>query len=121
MGIKLDIVRWGNSAAVRLPATMLAQMGVRIGDSFDAEVSKDKVTLRVVKDNRTIELTVVSEKDAALSLHIRDRALGDAGAHFGSGRLQSNPNHAEFYQAVIDTIMEFKKGGAAVVYNGTEF
>lgn len=117
----MDIVRWGNSAALRLPATILAQMGVRIGDSFDAEVGKGKLTLRVIKDSRTIELTVVSNKDTTLSLHIKDRALGDTGAHFGSGRLQSNPNHAEFFQAVIEAILEYKKGGATVVYNGTEF
>lgn len=121
MGIKMDIVKWGNSAALRLPATLLAQMGIGIGDSFDAEIGRDKLTLRVVKDSRTMELLVVTNSDGSLSLSIRDRALGDIGAHFGAGRLQSNPDHASFYQAVIEAIMELKAGGATVVYNGTEF
>lgn len=47
--MKLNIQKWGNSAAVRLPASMLAQLGVRVGDSFEVDVSKDAATLRVAK------------------------------------------------------------------------
>ncbi len=119
--MKLNITQWGNSAALRLPATLLAQLGVKVGGSFEAELAKDRLTLRVIKDARTMELSVVAGQGQSLSLHIKDRALGDAGAHLGSGRLQNNPNTAEFYQAVIEAILEYKKGGATVVYNGTEY
>lgn len=119
--MKLNITQWGNSAALRLPAILLAQLGVKVGDAFEAEVAKDRLTLRVIKDERTIELSVVANQDASLSLRIKDRALGDTGAHFGSGRLQNNPNTAEFYQAVIEAVLEYKTGGATVVFNGTEF
>ena len=44
--MKLIIQKWGNSAALRLPAPMLAQLGVKVGDSFDVEVVKGTVTLR---------------------------------------------------------------------------
>lgn len=47
--MKLNIQKWGNSAAVRLPASMLAQMGVHVGDSFEVDVAKDSATLRVAK------------------------------------------------------------------------
>lgn len=47
--MKLNIQKWGNSAAVRLPASMLAQLGVHVGDSFEVDVLKDSATLRVAK------------------------------------------------------------------------
>lgn len=47
--MKLNIQKWGNSAAVRLPAAMLAQMGVSVGDKFEVEVTAGAATLRVAK------------------------------------------------------------------------
>lgn len=49
MSMKLNIQKWGNSAAVRIPATMLAQLGARVGDAFEVEVSRGAATLRVTK------------------------------------------------------------------------
>ena len=49
MGMKLTIQKWGNSAAVRLPASMLAQMSVHVGDSFEVNVSAGEATLRAAK------------------------------------------------------------------------
>lgn len=49
MSMKLRIRKWGNSAALRLPAPMLAQMGAEIGDAFEVEVSPGSVVLRVAK------------------------------------------------------------------------
>lgn len=49
MGMKLDIVRWGNSSALRLPAALLAQLDMQVGDSFDVSVSKNVLTLRPAK------------------------------------------------------------------------
>lgn len=47
--MKLNIKRWGNSAAVRLPASMLGQLGVQVGDSFEVDVASGVATLRVAK------------------------------------------------------------------------
>lgn len=49
MGIKLDIVKWGNSAALRLPATLLAQLGMQVGDAFEVDIAKGVLTLHPVK------------------------------------------------------------------------
>ncbi len=49
MGMKLTIQKWGNSAALRLPATLLAQLDVQIGDSFEADIAKGTLTLRPAK------------------------------------------------------------------------
>lgn len=89
--MKLNITQWGNSAALRLPAPLLAQLGVKVGDSFAADVAKDRLTLRVIKDERTIELSVVAGQDASLSLRIKDRALGDAGRIWVRGVFRITP------------------------------
>lgn len=47
--MKLNIQKWGNSAAVRLPSAVLAQMGAQIGDVFELEVSSNQAVLRVTK------------------------------------------------------------------------
>lgn len=35
--MKLNIQKWGNSAAIRLPAAMLSQIGAAIGDAVEVE------------------------------------------------------------------------------------
>ncbi len=60
MGIHLNIVQWGNSAALRLPAAMLAQLGMQVGDSFDADIAKGALILRPAK-------RAVPGNDAALA------------------------------------------------------
>ena len=44
--MELSIQKWGNSAAVRLPLTLLAQIGVALGDKLVVEVQPDGVMLR---------------------------------------------------------------------------
>ncbi|NBU23479.1 MAG: AbrB/MazE/SpoVT family DNA-binding domain-containing protein [Actinobacteria bacterium] len=41
-----SIGRWGNSAAVRLPAVVLQQAGLALNDQIDIRVSSGKVTLQ---------------------------------------------------------------------------
>ena len=55
MSMKLNIQKWGNSAAVRLPASMLAQLGVKVGDAFEVDVSPDAATLRVARPRYKLE------------------------------------------------------------------
>jgi antitoxin ChpS len=43
--MKLNIQKWGNSAAIRLPATMLTQIGASIGDAVEV----DPAAFRVAK------------------------------------------------------------------------
>lgn len=49
MTMKLSIQKWGNSAAVRLPAAMCAQLGVHVGDSFEVDVAEGQATMRVAR------------------------------------------------------------------------
>ena len=51
--MSLVIAKWGNSAAVRLPAFVLAETGVKAGDKVDIVVNEDKsITMRPVRKNR---------------------------------------------------------------------
>jgi antitoxin ChpS len=43
--MKLNIQKWGNSAAIRLPAAMLSQIGAGIGDAVEV----DPAAFRVAK------------------------------------------------------------------------
>jgi len=44
--MKLQIARWGNSLAVRLPAKFTRAIGARAGDSIEAEIGPlGKITL----------------------------------------------------------------------------
>lgn len=44
--MELSIQKWGNSAAVRLPATLLSQLGVALGDKLSAHLQPDGLVLR---------------------------------------------------------------------------
>ena len=43
MIMKLSIQKWGNSAAIRLPASMLTQIGASIGDAIELDPAMVKV------------------------------------------------------------------------------
>ena len=44
--MELSIQKWGNSAAVRLPAAVLSQLGVELGDKLSADLQPDGLMLR---------------------------------------------------------------------------
>lgn len=44
--MELPIQKWGNSAAVRLPSTLLSQLGVALGDKLSAEMQPEGLVLR---------------------------------------------------------------------------
>lgn len=44
--MELLIRKWGNDAAVRLPLSILAQLGVLLGDSLVVDVQPDGIMLR---------------------------------------------------------------------------
>lgn len=44
--MELAIQKWGNSAAVRLPSTLLSQLGVALGDRLSADMQPEGLVLR---------------------------------------------------------------------------
>lgn len=48
--MRLQLAKWGNSLAVRLPAECIRATGLRLGDSVDAEITPaGKITLTPAK------------------------------------------------------------------------
>jgi antitoxin ChpS len=47
--MQIKIQQWGNSASIRLPATVLKQMGLVSGDLLSLEVSAEALTLKPLK------------------------------------------------------------------------
>jgi antitoxin ChpS len=43
--MELTIQKWGNSAAVRLPSTLLSQLGVALGDKLKADMQPEGLVL----------------------------------------------------------------------------
>jgi len=46
VNMKLMIQKWDNSAAIKLPESMLEQLGAKIGDCIEVDVQANTLTLR---------------------------------------------------------------------------
>lgn len=72
VNMKLNIQKWGNSAAIRLPAAMLVQIGAAIGDAVEV----DPEAFRVAKPKyKLADLLVQCNKSAPPPA---DQALWDS-------------------------------------------
>mgnify|MGYP002656227901 FL=1 len=60
----IRIQKWGNSAAMRLPAQTLKQLGLKIGDTLQAEICDDTLIIRKRAKYRLQDL--LAEMDADL-------------------------------------------------------
>ncbi|WP_136684240.1 AbrB/MazE/SpoVT family DNA-binding domain-containing protein [Falsirhodobacter xinxiangensis] len=41
----MQVAKWGNSLAVRLPAKLVAELGLQAGDEIEVEVARGRLTL----------------------------------------------------------------------------
>ncbi|WP_083384280.1 AbrB/MazE/SpoVT family DNA-binding domain-containing protein [Cupriavidus sp. USMAHM13] len=53
--MELSIQKWGNSAAVRLPTTLLEQLKVALGDKLSVEVRPDGVMLKPARHKYSLD------------------------------------------------------------------
>lgn len=53
--MELSIQKWGNSAAVRLPATLLDQVHLTLGDKLVVEVRPDGIMLAPARPRYSLE------------------------------------------------------------------
>lgn len=60
--MKVQIAKWGNSAAVRLPKTVLDELGVKPGSELDMVVEGRQLRLSPARKVRTIEEVVEEMK-----------------------------------------------------------
>ena len=52
--VRVKLVRWGNSNAVRLPKTVLDKANVQEGEEFDVHVEKGKIALSPTRNKMTL-------------------------------------------------------------------
>lgn len=52
--MELAIQKWGNSAAVRLPSTLLSQLGVALGDKLSADMQAEGLVLRPARKSYSL-------------------------------------------------------------------
>ena len=53
--MELSIQKWGNSAAVRLPTTLLEQLKVALGDKLAVDVRPDGVMLKPARHKYSLD------------------------------------------------------------------
>lgn len=67
--MKLHVARWGNSLALRLPAELVRQMGLKDGDSVQASLGADgNLHLRTGKWDRAAFSAELAELRAQMPL-----------------------------------------------------
>jgi antitoxin MazE len=69
MSISLQIAKWGNSLAMRLPADLVRRFGLRDGDSVEAQLTADgALTIRPAGWSRRAFAAELAEAREALPL-----------------------------------------------------
>ncbi|MHB8405678.1 MAG: AbrB/MazE/SpoVT family DNA-binding domain-containing protein [Gammaproteobacteria bacterium] len=56
--MRLTIQKWGNSLAVRIPATVAQEIGVKKGSTVELAAGEDSLFFRVVRKHRPAEVTL---------------------------------------------------------------
>jgi antitoxin MazE len=67
--MKVELAKWGNSAAVRVPALALSDAGFRIGQCFDLRVEQGRMVLEPAAeslDDLLLRMTPQSRHTALL-------------------------------------------------------
>lgn len=64
MSIQISIQKWGNSAAIRLPSAVLAQLDLRPGDKLTAEIRDGGLVLAPSRKHYTLD-ELLAQCDAA--------------------------------------------------------
>jgi antitoxin ChpS len=75
--MKLSIQKWGNSAAVRLPAALLEHLGISAGDQLEVDIRPDGLILKPAKPHYSLaELLAQCDAGApaAKDMEIWDRS-----------------------------------------------
>jgi antitoxin MazE len=57
-GVRAQLVRWGNSKAVRIPKAVLEQANLREGDELEIRVEHGRIAIEPLKAKLTLESLV---------------------------------------------------------------
>ena len=73
-----NIRKWGNSAGTIIPATILQEVGLEIGDALYVQVVEGKVILSPVAGELTLEELLAGSPKEKLAITNEDREWLDA-------------------------------------------
>ncbi|MBT4519674.1 MAG: AbrB/MazE/SpoVT family DNA-binding domain-containing protein [Halieaceae bacterium] len=73
-----NIRKWGNSAGTIIPANILQEAGLEIGDALDAQVVEGRVILSPVEAELTLEDLLAGSPKENLAITDEDREWLDA-------------------------------------------
>ena len=73
-----NIRKWGNSAGTILPAAILQEAGLEIGDALDIQVVDGKVVLSPVENELTLEELLAGSPKENLTITDEDREWIDS-------------------------------------------
>ena len=76
--MQTNIRKWGNSAGTIIPASILQEAGLEIGDALDAQVVEGKVVLTPMALELTLEELLAGSPKANLAITGEDREWLDA-------------------------------------------
>ena len=86
--MELSIQKWGNSAAVRLPTTLLEQLKVALGDKLSVEVRPDGVMLKPAVHKYSLDelLAQCDSRRRRLTGWMIGAGISRLGAKYGEAR-----------------------------------
>jgi len=58
---KIQIARWGNSSAIRLPKATLDELGLKQGDTLDLTIENGKAVLEPARPHKITLAWIISE------------------------------------------------------------
>ena len=68
LGMQSEIKQWGNSAAIRLPKTVLAQAGLDVASQVEIEVKEGQIMIQAVSKPTPVLALPYSEAELLLGL-----------------------------------------------------
>lgn len=82
MAIEFAIQKWGNSAAIRLPAPLLAQLNLHLGDKVTAKLCDEGLMLIPIKkkyslDELLAQCDMTADAPQDLAAWLDTSAVGD--------------------------------------------
>jgi antitoxin MazE len=60
---KIQIAKWGNSSAIRLPKAALDELGLKQGDTLDLTIENGKAVLQPERPKKITLAWIISEMD----------------------------------------------------------
>lgn len=76
--MRITIRKWGNSAGTILPATLLAEVGLSVGDEVEAHVEQGQIVLKAAVPSYSLEELLAACPEEGIDTDEDDRVWLEA-------------------------------------------